>query len=1345
MLPVPRHVRKQNDPAERPESSQPLELTDFRAEHAWVLLGEPGAGKSTALKNEAEQTGGQYLRIDEFINLDPDPSWQGKTLFLDGLDEVRASGTGTSLLQQLRKQLGRLGRPAFRIACRAADWNGAADRDELKAATPDGKISILSLEPLSENDILTILQHNPEVPDSTAFVASAKALGVADLLTNPQTLAMLAKAIRGNDRPGSRDETYRLACETLAQEHNPKHRRAKRDMPVLVDQILDAAGQLCAVMLLADRTGVATELAGASERFPVLEEFSPPDPTSARQAIGSKLFRPDDIEERLQPVHRSVAEYLAARWLGKQIDDKGLPLPRLLTLLLGADGGVVAGLRGLFAWLAVHCLSVRQRLIEADPLTVVIYGDVKPMSPADKRAILQGLRREAEKFSGFRGHLGEAHRFGALADPALIEDFRLILQAPERDEASQAMVDCVLDVLDRSDLTEFAPPVLRVVRDDSMRGWLRRKALDVWVMWAHSEEAMCLLEDIHQRHVKDDEGELAAILLMDLYPGTLEAKDLLRFLRIPGHESYIGNYYFFWTRRFPECIRDEDLPVFLDGLIGRTDLQHETTFSSFLTGRLITRALESCGTSVSAERLYSWLGLTSDGVGHVPMDQESRGSVANWFKTHPERYKDVLAEHYRRCAKNLPQSLYAEPNALNGMPEPEDIGLWHFTQATQATHDEIIQEHLRHAINSLQYGKGNAGLKLEGIEDWACQDPQRLSLLQPLLSWEIPDWRRQQAERRISRANNHAESRRQRLIEIAQHLPEIEKGTATANVMYHLACVWNGRFADISGETPLERFSKFIENSAEILSKAETGFRRCPERDDLPEPQAIIDLYLAQKDPSIGLSCRIGMELRWQGGVEQIDVLTDATLDSMLTLWLTLGEGVPKWVKHLAKERPPLFSQSLVRYAESVFKAGRDLIDGIQVLEDSDNQIAARLTLPKLLEIFPARAREGQVNTLGRLLKLALRLVPEELARLCDTKLQNVKKLDVYQAVLWHAAAMLLDPAKADPLWAFVGKTSKRSECLADFLRRRFGLPNLDQALPATITSKLIELIAPHAEMEWTKTTRFLSDANARGDQVRRYIERLGATDDVTARAEIERLLALPSLKKLKWYLENARHQQAIRQRESSFRFPTLREAAEVLANGAPTSHADLAALVLDHLDQIAYEIQHENDDGYASFWNVVNKKPVSHREENRCRDELLRRLRARLDRLGISCEPEADYVRDKRADIQISYRNEFKLPIEIKGYWHEELWTALRSQLIAQYTTAPLANGFGVYLILWFGRDDAVPQDENGKKLASICMRNESGKKPSSPQELQQRLTEQLDSTERDRVFVRVLDVSWH
>ncbi|MGF1643935.1 MAG: hypothetical protein ACFCUJ_09840, partial [Thiotrichales bacterium] len=156
-----------------------------------------------------------------------------------------------------------------------------------------------------------------------------------------------------------------------------------------------------------------------------------------------------------------------------------------------------------------------------------------------------------------------------------------------------------------------------------------------------------------------------------------------------------------------------------------------------------------------------------------------------------------------------------------------------------------------------------------------------------------------------------------------------------------------------------------------------------------------------------------------------------------------------------------------------------------------------------------------------------------------------------------------------------------------------------------------------------------------------------------------------------------------------------------------------------------------DNDDGFRAFWNVINKRPTRPREENLCRDVLLTRFRARLSPQGVDCQPEGDYSNDKRADLRVSYRNKLEIPIEIKRDSSSEIWSALNNQLKAKYSIAPRADGYGIYLVLWFGQG-GMPTPLDG------------GSQPKSPQELQSRLEARVEPIDRARLFVRVIDVSW-
>lgn len=1338
MLIVSRYVRpvkKDGNPSvENPTQS----LEDFRDQAAWILLGEPGAGKSSVFEHEAKAHGGIVLSVAEFLE-DLDADWQGRTLFLDGLDETRAGGGDDRVLFKIRSRLKKLGNPSFRIACRAADWFGSTDRETMAVGSPDGELPVLLLEPLGERDILDILRSNHGVEDPEAFVHKASEQGVDGLLSNPQTLGLLAQAVRGEQWPATRQQTFELACEKLAEEASKQHRDKLRSRPLPVDKLLEAAGQLCAALLLAEKTGIALDRESADARFPALEEFSPPDLEMAAGAVQRKLFRASvSREERVEPIHRSIAEFLAARWLAMQVDDRGLPLGRVLNLLLGTDGRTVAGLRGLYGWLALHCHAARSLLIDADPLTVVIYGDAKPMPRLDKQRILAALGQEAERHTAFGWQVQRTQAYGSLADPELSNDFAAILNSPERGDAAQAFACCVLEILAQGErLPDLASTVLALVTDDTRWDRARMSALEVWIkLDGSATEALALLDAITSGQISDPDDELAGILLGHLYPQEITAANLLRYWHTPKDRDFIGSFASFWGDELPNNTPDAHLPVVLDQLVLRPDLnspEGRTFPIKRMVSKLLARGVASHGETVSSERLFRWLGMGIDECGDVQTDEEAREKIARWLEDHPGSYKSLLSLCFKECESEAGECFFLSDTRLHGAKAPDDIGLWHLDQAAHAANDSRADRHLYDAVNALMYQRGSAGLTLETIEEWGEAYPERKHFLPPLLAWEVTAQRQEQATRAQARRQQRIDRKRERTIGWAKYMNAIRSGTANVALMHELACVWLNRYSDTSGETPLQRFDSYCENGQELLAAAESGFRLCVVRNDLPSVEEIIDLRIKQKKHFIRQPCLVGMELRWLAGDEGIGVLPDHTLRRMVAFRLTYGDGrSPNWYTYLVEQQPCLVAGVLTEYVDAGLKAKQESGgSSYSLAHDPSYREVARIVVPRLLERFPLRARSGQLHHLEHLLKAALRYSLEQLPALVEKKTAT-KSMDAAQKVYWLAAAMLVDPVTYEiALLGYIGNSGSRANYLSAFLSERYGGLSNEYQLSARIIGKLIEAITPHAELESPRGGGCVNQAMERGDQIRALVRRLGTLGTDEAAQEVERLLALPTLNRLKFSLEDTRHQLCLQRRESAFRFPPLAAVAQILANREPTSAADLATLVLDHLDDIARDIRTDNDDGFHAFWNVENRKPPSAREENLCRDALLTRLNPRLKPFGVECLPEVDHSNDKRADISVSYRNQFACPIEVKGEWHPSLWTALRSQLIEQYAIGRRAAEHGIYLVLWFG----------GERLGGA---RDGGNKPRSPEELRDRLQAQLDPVEQKRIFVRVLDVSW-
>ena len=1336
---VPRQVWVKPEDGDNVAEKVQKPLSDLRDQAAWVLLGEPGSGKSTSFQEEAEATGGVALHVDDFLDLGLDAEWSGKTLFLDGLDEVRAR-SGDGILHDLRRKLKEQGYPPFRIACRVADWSGATDEGALARVSPDKTLKVLTLDPLTFDEIRQILHENHGVKDAEAFVAAVRSHGLQELLGNPQTLEMLVKASLEGSIPQSHEETFRSACQMLAHELNLGHQQAHRHEPCPTDRILAAAGHLCAVMLLANKRGFALVEEGRSSRCPLLEAFAPPDPQAAGRALDTRLFR-NEGANALAPSHRLVAEYLGARWLAGQIDRRQIPLRRVLNMLVGTDGRSVHGLRGLYAWLATLCLDAQTRMIQADPMTVLTYGDAKILGPSQKRTILAALRKEAEWNPAFTWDARSDPSFGALACNDLVPDFLAVLKSPERSEANEIHVRCVLDALDHGvELRGFGPALRDVVEDSTYWKATRKDALRVW--WKLEGDhslAMELLANIQDGRMEDEDDEFLGILLGFLYPSHLSPEALLGCIHIPKRRTLFGAYRWFVGHELPSKVPSIHLPIILDALsekLGTARREIEDRPFYQLADTLVLRGLQEHGEAESGERLCRWLGIGNDLWGNPDRGSAVYQSIGAWLGDHPDHYIRVLAAliEQKRGAEEDGYLLFDRQERMHWATVPRKLGRWHLEQAVHEPNARIVRLHLREAAQTLWEGSGNEGLTLDDLFEWAKTQAEGQTMLEPLLSCEIQPWRqdrtRRQKEHEAEEHQQRAEGHRSLQLE----LESIREGSASTELLSQLAKVWRGWFTNTQGQTPQERFQGYCEPSDEILEASEAGFCECLKRQDIPTAEEIIAISFENQEYNLQHPCLVGMELLWTREPAAARQLPKVTLRSLVAFWKLSLEGEPPlWLQDLCSNDAQLVADVFVTYTRAYWHTRAEHTLGLHWLESCEPflQPVAQIATTPLLETLPREATQQQVRNLESLLKTAFVIAPKILPGAIQERLKAVPaEMDSHQTALWLLAAAVIADGELSDLWECIDLHLDHLDSVADFVNWMINNERVARKPGAALVGGLVQRLVPHASTS-DLLSGLVTPEGHRRDLVRWLVSALEKLEDPQTDPELERLLEVEELESFSFQLKHIRANRRALQREAGFRFLEAETVSQILANSEPANIQDLTQLTLEHLDDIAKELRTANDDGVRAFWNIEFKQPQSHREENYCRDHVMLRLRSRLLPLHVECAPEFDYANDKRADIRVSYRTDCALPIEIKKDSNDSLWTALRAQLIPQYSLDPLARGHGIYLVLWFG-GKGLKKDPSG------------GQKPGSALDLQARLESQLLPDEVHRLFVRVIDVSW-
>ena len=1350
-------------------SSRPLEV--FRDDGAYVLLGNPGAGKTEAFRNEAQQEGCCYVTARDFITFQDDPEWRNKTLFIDGLDEIRAGSQDKhDSFGKIRAKLWNLGSPRFRLSCRGVDWFGAYDKTKLEKVAQDKRIKVLRLDPLSYRDVFKILLCNHNLSDPKLFIDSAQDKGIDVLLRNPQSLKMLAIAVDGDQWPKSRAETFELACRKLVREHNQEHVQA--DYPGIDDfQLLDAAGRLCAIQLLSGRAGYSLTTNETNGECINVREVCGEDQRIFHNVLNTKLFESPG-EGFIVPVHRQVAEFLAGLYLAKLETS----FTRILALVTSHDGRVVSDLRGLSAWLAVHSMKSREEIIRRDPLGTVIYGDVQKFLREEKLQILNFLKQEQERNTWFLKTVHVDSRLAGLGTPDMETYFQDALTASAENEAQQSFTVFLLEILQYLlDTSKFTDVLMDIVRDNTR--WLitRHRALDALV---HQEavdgktpaDLTDLLKDVNSGIVSDPNDELLGRLLVRLYPDFLSESDVWQYFRTPKKPNLMGGKYAsFWTENLVKRSTDklvvEFIKRFHQFLEEYKNNKRQFQLFSEMRRLMLPRFLEIIEEDKpsSHNRLFDWLWIASDS--EFSDSHEEKEIILHWIGKHPETKKVLFKTGMERGI--VPERICRRFFRL-GISPPPDFELWCLENAINTTDEKSRELSLYIVVDAIKNHRHNKDISQEVVERRLAKHPAlKKKFINMLSEWGLMKQFQDDEEQLEEPYAKEQKQQQDRIDYVRSHGEALLDNKCPPQILHHLADVYFGEVASFAEDNPADRLRNyFLGGDENLVNAVLKGFKGSIARSDVPSEEEIIRFRENNETHYLALPFLAGLEEIFQNIPESDETLiNEKQIRQALAFYynaplpVSLSNHQPAWYQKLLKHNPDIVSDVLIRTVSSQIRNRQESIMDLSyriAFEESHAEIARLVTLP-LLEKFPVRCHIKQIEELSYLLISALLCCDkEQFLTVVDKKL-GYRSMTIAQRVYWMAAGFFALSTKfhkklEQDIKGYEHRVRYLCEFMAKFPDKLTGQLNVRElkllirligsssGYSSLSHQEALGLLVKHRQIKTPNMHRpsdsedftWVSSRTEAIHLVHRLIQQLASIQCSSATEALERLLSNSALTSWKPYLTDASDKQKLLHRDAIFHHRDVNQVLQTLDNGEPANAADLAALTADVLNELAINIRNGPTSDWRQYWNMDRGKPSTPLFENFCRDALLSDLRVRLDQLGIgvTAHQEHTYADDKRSDICVEY-NGYNVPVEIKKNNHDDLWNSAKNQLIAKYTKAPETDGYGIYLVFWFGK--------------KLCKRPESGPRPETADELKKLLYDNLTNDQKRKISICVIDVAKH
>lgn len=1250
------------------ETDHRITLTQDELRHRaepLVILGEAGMGKSHLLEWLAQSAEFALCTARQLLNRHRPATLLGnaRVLVIDALDEVSAQKDGEAVDLVLQR-LGELGYPQFVLSCRVADWRSATGLEAIREQYDEQPLE-LHLLPFTDDDAIAFLGGRLGIEMARDVVAHFNRRGLQGLLGNPQTLELVARVAGKGDLPETRGELFHSAIEVLRVEH----RDAKIGNQPAREAGLDAAGAAFAGLIVTGSEAIVRTavINGTAAELQLAEIEQLPSGAKVRSMLDTRLFKADGAD-RFSYWHRSIGEFLGAYWLSKLANTRK-QRARLLSLFHG-QRLVPASLRGIHAWLALDP-SLAPAVIAADPMGVIEYGDADTLGIQNARLLLNALKDLATSNPRFRDW--RPYSVKSLVQPGLIGDLRelilshdvpfglrlLIIESAKGSAVSLSLANELRALVVDPDV-EFA---IRSAAGEALVG------VDGSSDWEGTMQTLCSLNDKLSVRL--------AIELMDEIGYAAFEDNLIVSLAVAYalQDSRTVGVLYKLKVSLPIARLDSVLDCYVDALKRLGD-SHDSHVDAELTDfahHLISRRVAAG--NLDASKLWKWL-ESFDGVAGYDLGVRAQLSALVQQDHVLRRTLQRLVLLENSAQQPIRSQVHQLRMASAGlMPSPQDV----VELLKVLDPDDTRDERWREMVQLVPHD-GDTGAEVrEAARLFAAHRPDLSRWLDRLGEHRRPRWQIKYDRRQEKRRRREAWRRAQVQKDFIGKLEEI-RGGDFANIV-NLALAYLRYFNDIGSEgVPAHaRIEAWV--GPEVNEAAQIGFESFLLHEPaVPSADDIVKGLIEGNQYNAAYIVVAALAERRRLGVEVHDVTDERLLTCLFELRRSKIDnhagidGLEEWVEEKVRARG-LWTEAMRRYHEPQLRAGRNPVDGLYALmrDPSLAQESADLAADWLAG-FDNLPVEPETELVDRLIRSGRYDVLRSVACAKERFVSDAQRHN------WDAVGLITDfdstaarlegqEIEPDLLWHMRDRTSGG--------HRDHG--------PALTTAQLEWLIStfrghwPFVSRQSGVTTGDTNSWDAT-EYITSLISRLGNDASAESSVALSRLASASIDGYTDIIKAVAAEQERIRV-ESAYVAPTLDALNAIARDTQPASAADLQAFMIDELEIVQAKIRSDDAESWRGFFD---DEGVPYDEE-RCRDHLLGLLRQ--GSREVELEPETHVASDKEVDITCS-AGTLRIPIEIKGQWHKDLWRAADKQLTALYTRDWQAEGRGIYLVLWFGPD---------------------------------------------------------